>query len=264
MLDSGVIEFCIEPNVGMLDGDWALAFILTTGEEDQSEFISKLGQNHMINEVGIVSGARYIIYAVYRGLQELAEFSRFLRNQQPVKNIEVHQLLMNRGSKTELSQQEIRILHCIVDNPRMRLSKIADCTGYSVKTVRRALNDLIDGDSIWFGARLRLNAADSVTFLARIEWDEKQTELSHILKWLSTDFPEFWVPMISAAEPIVFAAFLVDTVRNITPIIENIRSTPFIKSAISIMGSESHSFPDVRRYWLEDRFAEYGLDQKPE
>lgn len=260
LLETGVIEFCIEPNVGMIDGDWALAFISTTGEEDQSEFIMSLGRNRMINEIGTVSGGGYIIYAVYRGLEELAEFNKLLRSLQPVKDIEVHQLLMNRGTKTELSQQEVKILRCIVNDPRMRLSKIAECTGYSAKTVRRVLNDLIDGDSIWFGARLRLNAADSVTFLAKIEWDEQQTELSNILKWLSTDFPEFWVPMISATEPVVFAAFLVDGVKGITPLIEKIRSAEFIKSAISIMGGESYSFSDVRRYWLDDKFAEYGLD----
>ncbi len=263
LLDSGVIEFCVEPNVGMIDGDWALAFISTSGKEDQSEFITNLGQNRLINEVGTVSGSGYIVLAVYRGLEELAEFKKFLRNQEYVQNIELHQLLMTRGSKIELSQQEVRILHCIVNEPRMRLSSIADCTGFSAKTVRRVLNILIDGDSIWFGARLRLNAGDSVTFLARIEWDETQTELSEVLGWLSTNFPEYWVPMISATEPILFAAFLVDSVKNITPLIEKVRSPKFVKSAISIMGSESYSFPDVRRYWLEDKFSEHGLDKKP-
>lgn len=262
LLDSGIIEFCIEPNVGMMDGDWALAFISTSGEEDQSEFIAKLGQNRMINEVGTVSGGGYIVYAVYTGLEELAEFNKFLRSQQPVKDIEVYQLLMNRGSKIELTQQEFRILRCIINDPRMRLSKIAECSEYSAKTVRRILNGLIDGDSIWFGARLRLNAADSITFLAKIEWDEQQKELSDILGWLSTDFPEFWVPMISATEPIIFAALLVDSVKGITPLIEKIRSAKFVKSAISIMGGESYSFPDVRRYWLEEKFAAYGLVQK--
>jgi DNA-binding Lrp family transcriptional regulator len=260
LLDSGVIEFCVEPNVGMMDGDWVLAFLSTTGTEDQAEFIAKLGQNQMINEVGTVSGARYIIYAVCRGLEELSQFNKFLRSLEPVKDIEVHPLLMTRGSKIELSNQEIKILHCIVDEPRMRLSKIAECAGYSAKTIRRALNNLIEGDSIWFGARLRLNDADSLTFLAKIEWDEQQMALPDILGWLSTEFPEYWVPAISATEPIIFAAFLVKSVKEIAPIVERVKSARFVKSVISIMGGESHSFSDMRRYWLEEKFLEYGLD----
>ena len=260
LLDSGVIKFCIEPNVGMMDGDWVLAFISTTGVENQSEFIAELGQNQMINEVGTVSGARYIIYAVYRGLEELAQFNKFLRSLEPIKDIEVHPLLMTRGSKIELSRQEVKILHCIVDEPRMRLSKIAECTGYSAKTARRALNSLIEGDSIWFGVRLRLQDADSLTFIAKIEWNELQMELPAILGWLSKEFPEYWVPAISATEPILFAAFLVSSVKDITPIIERVQSARFVKSVISIMGGESYSFFDVRRYWLEEIFKEHGLD----
>jgi len=140
---------------------------------------------------------------------------------------------------------------------------IAECTGYSAKTVRRVLTELMNNRGVWFGSRLRLNSSDSVTILARIEWDEKQVDLSKVLEFLNTDFPEFITPTISASEPVIFAAFFVEDVRDINPVIERVKSATFIKSVVSIMGSESHSFSDLRRYWLEEKFREAGLHSPP-
>ncbi len=265
LLADGVFEFCIEPNVAMIDGNWAIAFITTTGKEDQQSFIKELGENRMVNEVGTLSGAGYILYAVYSGLEGLSEFNRFLRSLEPVKDIEVHQLLMNRGSKIEISKKQLRVLHCIIDDPRMQLSKIAECSGYSAKTVRKALNELMESEGLWFGGRIHLNAADSVAFLVRIEWDEQKSELQDILEWLNVEFPiEYWLPMITASRPFIVAVFLVDSVKEINPIVEKIKKATFVKSATSVMGSESYSFHDLRRYWFEERFIDAGLKPRPE
>ncbi|MFW9967080.1 MAG: winged helix-turn-helix transcriptional regulator [Candidatus Thorarchaeota archaeon] len=261
LLDDGVIEFTIEPNVAMIDGDWAIAFIETTGAEDRIQFIKQLGENEMVNEVGTLSGSQYIIYAVYLGLEGYSEFNKFLRSLEQVKNIEVHQLLMNRGKKIELSRKQVDVLNCLITDPRMRISKIAECTGHSAKTVRRALNELLEGEGLWFGCRLRLNDAGSVAFLVKIEWDENRMEVQDILGWLGKDFPiEFWIPIIPVAQPILYGVFLVDVARDIGPIIDRVRKAPFVKSAVSLMGGESYSFSDVRRTWLEQIFIESGLE----
>lgn len=263
LLDTDVLEFCIEPDVAMIDGEWVLAFISTSGEENQAEFIATLGNNRMISEVGTLSGSRYIIYAVYSGMEGLSEFNRFLRMQEHVTELEVHQIMFQKGPKVEFSFQDLKILNCLIDDPRKRLSMIAECTGYSAKTVRRVLTELMNNRGVWFGSRLRLNSSDSVTILARIELDEKQVDLSKVLEFLNTDFPEFITPTISASEPVIFAAFFVEDVRDINPVIERVKTAPFIKSVVSIMGSESHSFSDLRRYWLEEKFREAGLHSPP-
>jgi Lrp/AsnC family transcriptional regulator for asnA, asnC and gidA len=260
LLDEGVLEFCIEAQVAMFDGNWAIAFITTTGEEDQKSFIKELGENRMVNEVGTLSGNNYIIYAVYSGLEGLFEFNKFLRSLEPVKDTEVYQILMNRGVKVEISKRQLRILHCLLDDPRMQLSKIAECSGYSAKTVRKVLNEVMESEGLLFGGRMRLNSSDSVAFMVQIEWDEQDSELQDILKWLNIEFPkEYWVPLITVSRPIFFAIFLVESVKEINPIVEKIKKTTFVKSATSIMGNESYSFHDLRRYWLEERFIEAGL-----
>ena len=47
--------------------------------------------------------------------------------------------------------------------------------------------------------------------------------------------------------------------KDINPIIEKIKRAPFVKSAVTMMGTESYSFHDVRRYWLEEKFLEMGF-----
>ena len=260
LLTDEVIEFHLLPHLSMLDGNWAISFITTTGKEDQQAFIKELGENRMVTEVGTLSGNSYIVYAIYSGLEGLSEFNRFLRSLEPVTEIDVHQILMHRGSKVEISKRQLRNIHCLVNNPRMQLSKIAECSGYSAKTVRKTLNELMESEGLWFGVRLNLSSADEVAFIAKIEWDEQESEIQDILEWLNVEFPvEFWAPMIAASRPIIFAIFLVDRIKEINPIVEKIKKTAFAKSTLSIMGSESCSFHDMRRYWFEERFIEAGL-----
>ncbi|MFW9931866.1 MAG: winged helix-turn-helix transcriptional regulator [Candidatus Thorarchaeota archaeon] len=260
LLSDGVFEFCIEPNVAMFDGDWAIALIKTNGTENQMSFINELGSNRMINEVGTLSDSGYIIYAVYSGLEGFAEFNKYLRSLNPVVNIEVHQILMNRGPKLELTKKQVHVLHAIIDDPRMQLSTIADRTGLSAKTVRRILNELIEDAGIWFGSRLHLNSTDGVSFLVRVVWDENQSQLPDVLEWLSTEFSdEYWFPLISVNSPIIFAVFMVAKIKDINVVIEKLRKSPLLTSASAIMGSQSHSFYDLRRYWLEEKFIETGL-----
>lgn len=260
LLSDEVMEFHLLPHLAMLDGNWAISFINTTGEEDQRSFIKELGDNRMITEVGTLSGNSYIVYAIYSGLEGLSEFNKFLRSLKPVKEIDVYQILMHRGSKVEISARQLKIIHCLVNDPRMQLSKIAECSGYSAKTVRKALNEVMESEGLWFGVRLNLSSADEVAIIVKIDWDEQESELQEVLEWLNVEFPvEFWAPMIAVSRPIIFAIFLVDRVKEINPIVEKIKKAAFVKSTISIMGSESYSFHDLRRYWLEERFIEAGL-----
>jgi len=167
---------------------------------------------------------------------------------------------MPRGSKVEISKKQLRILRCLIDDPRMQLSKIAECSGYSAKTVRRALNEVMESEGLWFGVKLEFSLADDIGFMVIIEWNEQESELQDILEWLNVEFPvEYWVPKIAASRPIIFAIFLVGSKREINPIVEKIKKTAFTKSVTFIMGSEGYSFPDLRRYWIEERFIEAEL-----
>ncbi|GAH01874.1 unnamed protein product [marine sediment metagenome] len=100
----------------------------------------------------------------------------------------------------------------------------------------------------------------TIAFIVKIEWDEHEAELQDILDWLNAEFQlEFWAPMIAASSPIVFAIFLVERIKDINPIVDKIKNAVFVKSTTPIMGSESYSFHDLRRYLLEERFSEAGL-----
>jgi len=65
LLALGFIEFYLLPHLAMLDGNWALSFITTSGQEDQQSFIKELGENRMVTGVGTLSRNSYIINSIY-------------------------------------------------------------------------------------------------------------------------------------------------------------------------------------------------------
>ncbi len=257
LLDDGVIAFSLEPHLANIGGDWVLAIVSTAGTENPFDFINQLGENNMINEVGPLSGGRYIIFAVYAGREGFSKLATFLRTFDHVTAVEIHQVLIEKGMKIDFSKRDLKVLSCLLDDPRMRISKIAERTGYSAKTVRRGLQEIEESNGIWFTVRLRLNAGESLSFLARIEWDERKAEIQDVIDLLTSEFPvSYWIPLISVSQPVVFGAFVVDNARDINPIMERIKRANFVKATIPILGTESYSFPDLRRKWLQEKLLE--------
>jgi hypothetical protein len=141
----------------------------------------------------------------------------------------------------------------------MRIVDIAKKTSYSAKTIRKALDYLVEKEAIRFTVRFRPNKGDNVTFIVKIEWDENIRKLDSLISWLSKEFGnELWLPLVSVNQDCIVAIFIVEHVREISPILEKIRHEVFTTSVVSKMGRESYSFPDIRREWLEKRFAEIG------
>jgi DNA-binding Lrp family transcriptional regulator len=259
LLDDGVISFCVEPSLAMVGAEWVIAFVKTSGEIAQERMVTLLGENQMVNEVGPLADGEYIIFANYVGSEGLRELTTQLKTLESVNEVEIHQVLMPKGKKRDLSKRELKIIQYLVQDPRMSIVKIADATGYSAKTIRKTLDDLIESEAIGFTVRFRPNAGDAVTFLVRIEWDESMTDLDSFLTWINTEFPnEFWSPLISASESLMIPIFIVNHVREISPILDTIKQAPFTVSAVSKMGRESYSFPDIRQLWLEKQFAVIG------
>jgi DNA-binding Lrp family transcriptional regulator len=260
LLGDGVISFCVEPSLAMIRAEWVVAFVRTSGEEKQDKIVSLLGDYPMINEVGPLADGEYFIFANYIGLEGLHDLTDFLKSLETVTEVEIHQVMFNKGKARELSKRDLRIIQCLVPDPRMRIVSIAEKTGYSAKTVRRVLDDLIQSDAIGFTIRFRPNAGDNVTFLIKLLWDDKKSSLNEILDWLTSEFSEdLWAPLISVTQPCIIGIFIVDHVREISPILERVKHAPFTLSAMSKMGRESYSFTDIRSIWLENQMNEASL-----
>lgn len=261
LLESGVLaEFIVEFNLAMIDGEFFLAIIETDSSVDENEFITTLGSNIMISEVGAQASGSYIVFGSYIGSEGLLEIGRFLRAQNSVKNVGIHTLLFPRGKKKQPKRLHLRVLRHLIDEPRMAVTKIAKRTGLAARTVTRAIEEILESEAIRLSIRWNLNASDSITFLAQIHWDEEKTDLEDIMSWLRNKFPvELWEPLISANEPTMFPAFVVNTLRDVERVTRELQQAPFIKSVVIMIGKPSKSFYDLRRYRLEEMLKEASL-----
>ena len=254
MIESGVLaEFIVELNLAMIDGEFFLALIHSDSSVREDEFVELLGANEMISEVGALAGGSYIAAGSYIGATGLLEISHFIRNLNSVKEIEFHTLLFPRGRKYQLKRLHLRVLKNLIDDPRMPVTKIAKKTGLAARTISRAIDEIIESESIRLSIRWNLNASESITFLSQLRWDDSKIDLEKILAWLRNEFPvEFWEPLISANEPVMFPAFVVNSLRDVERITAIIEEKSFVKSVITLIGKPSRSFHDLRRYRLEN------------
>ena len=261
LLEAGVIvTFTAELNLAMIDADYLLILVYTDGQHDDGKLADEIGQNQMVSEVGVLSGSMIIAFASYRDAKDLAELRSFLMSMDGVTKVEMHTLLFPRGKKMELKHLHIKILRCLVDDPRMPVTEIADRTRLAARTVTRGINEILEGEGVRISLRWNLNAADCITFLMKIEWDESRANLGDVLGWLREHFPqEFWEPLICASENMMFAAFVVETLKDMSRIGNEIRICPFIISHAALLGEPSKSYPDIRRYKLEEILESKGV-----
>jgi DNA-binding Lrp family transcriptional regulator len=260
LLETGVIvTFTVELNLAMIDADYLLILVYTDEQHDNDKSAKEIGQHRMVSEVGVLAGSTIIAFASYQDAKDLAELRSFLISLEGVTEVEMHTLLFPRGKKMELKRLHIKILRCLVDDPRMPATEIANRTGLAVRTVTRGINEILEGEGVRISLRWNLNAADCITFLMQIEWDEHKASLDDILGWLREHFPqEFWEPLICASENMMFAAFVVETLKDMSRIGHEIRTCPLVISHTSLLGEPSRSYPDIRRYRLEELLEREG------
>ncbi len=258
LIESGVIvQFIVELNLAMIDGEFFLALIQTDASVAEEKFIATLGPHHMISEVGALTGGMYIAFGTYIGSEGLMEIGKFLRTLKSVKGVEIHTLLFPKGMKFKLKHLHRRVLTQLLDDPRTPVTKIAKETGLAARTVSRAIDEILKSESVRLSIRWNLNATDSITFLSKIVWDEEKTNLGSLMDWLRREFPvEFWEPLISAGSPALFPAFVVDSLRDVERITNKLQHADFITSVVTLIGKPSRSFYDLRRYCLEEMVKE--------
>ena len=260
LIDTGVIvRFTIDLSMAMVDGGAFLALISTDGSEKEDEFVKQIGSQGIAREVGSSSASLYTAIGTYVGPDGLREFGSFVRGIKCVRKVELHTLIWEPGKRIEATKLQLKVLRSLVENPRMSVEDISRQTGLTAKKTRAILNQLIESEAISLGLRMKLSAGDSVSFLSRIEWDERLANLGQVLDFLTKAFPvEYWFPLISANEPVVFAVFVVRSLSDVARITNEINRAPFVKSSMTLLGKPNEAFPDIRSVRLEEMLEEGG------
>lgn len=263
LVNSGVIaKFTAELSLAMVDGENLLALIYTDGRENEEEFLQLIGSNILMREVGILSGSAYLAMGTHTGSESLRDLGSFLRGIDNVRSVELHSLVKDalHGKKIDLSKLQLRVLQCLVEDPRMPTKKISELTGLTVRRTRTTINSLLDSGAVSLGIRWNLSAGEGFVFLLKIMWDEKTGGLEDILLFISERFPvAFYGPLVSATESVVFAVFVVDQFKDADLISKNIAEAPFVKTCQTLFGRPQVSYPDIRSTRLAEMLKDAGL-----
>jgi DNA-binding Lrp family transcriptional regulator len=141
----------------------------------------------------------------------------------------------------------------------MSISDIANHTGLTARRVGRTIQQLMNR-GVMFSTRWNLSAGGLDVVIIRIQVDEQQKTLSEVAEWLRAAFPDvFWLPYISADEPLVFAIFVVQNMQTAEKIARTIKDAPFVQSiAVSVQFSET-KFPWLGEIKLREMIKNAGL-----
>jgi DNA-binding Lrp family transcriptional regulator len=276
LIDTGVIyNFSAMLSLDYLNSEVLYGLVYTDGYENEDEFIQKLGSNSMVHVVGSIAsggGGAYNFFAQYIGSQGLSELGRFARTLDHVTRTELFPLLIpkdHRGVQAipirgkegggAFSKTELKVLRWLVENPRMAISEIASRTGLTARRVGRTIQQLMD-KGVLFSVRWNLSAGGYDQIMVRTFVDEKKLAVTEVAEWVRERFPvQFWLPYVSADEPIVFLSFVVKNMQDAHEIAQTLKQADFVKSTVvSVRFSES-KFPWMGHTMIKDMVREAGL-----
>jgi DNA-binding Lrp family transcriptional regulator len=219
LIETRVIEeFVVVLKPAVMGSDYLIALVSTDGTENESEFIDLMGANPNIIQVGQVvtsAGRLYFVNCEYIGAAGLQSIATFLRKLHPVRNVELHTILVDQGKEFEIKKIHLRILKCLLEDARMSISEISQRTRLTARRVSRTIQEMLDSEAFWFAVRWNLSLGDNTEFYLRITYDEKCGPREKIDEWLQTTYPlEYWYSFSLALEPILFAKFVTEHFRD--------------------------------------------------
>jgi hypothetical protein len=137
----------------------------------------------------------------------------------------------------------------------MPVADIAHKTGFSARTVRRLIHEIIEGEGVRLSLSWDLNAGDGIVMMAKTRWIPEKTDISDLVKWFDSQFPEFYTPIIAASEPVIFAAFVSTNMKRLDEITKQLRKSERTESVVSLFGRPLYSYSDLKEYELDKLFA---------
>lgn len=282
LIECGVIEqFGVWLSLAMLGADHLLGLIYLSDIEDEEGFIETLGTNPMIHYAGFLSDGTCHFFAQFIGAQGLSDLGKFLRGLDGVTSIELHPLLSQKGKRMQLTSLQLRVLQSLFDDARLSIAQIAKRTDLTARRVRKVLEELrgdkgsirpyivsypylqelrADQEAVHFRIKWNLNAEKDTSYMARINYDERQSTPYEIVEWLREKYSyEYWYSFASALEPTMFSVFVVNHLRQAEGIARQLKGLPTIKQVKTLVLYPQRNFEGLREIRLKELFTQAGL-----
>lgn len=201
----GVIQrFCVELSHRTLGVRWVVVDVRTNSEEEKGILLKRFDDHECIREVLSLGSGEYLIFAEASTEEEsmckdffkqidCIESARISSLEQiPIKSMNGQCRYATLGDNAKLEGIHLDILRCLLMNSRIPINIISKHTGYSIKQVRRILEQLQNHSGIQFTIRLNLPSAGEINFLLSFNYDRKSFP-NDIVNALNHDYPkEHW------------------------------------------------------------------------
>jgi len=254
LVESGTIHsFVVYLSPSIADEEIFLSIVNTEGMKREEKVLDEIVEDTHVFATGRLSDGTCIVFAEYEGSENEAKLERYLQTIDGITRVEIHKLRSPRGKKVEFKPLQLRVLNCLIEDPRMPASEVAAKTGLTPRRVRRIITQLVEGGGLNFVARLNLNAGPGVMYYAQIIWDESKSSHTEMEYWLDKEFyGQYFDSHISASAPMMLSLFVVDHLRDAEFLSRRISQGSMIESVKTIFPFPTKKNVRLQRLKLEE------------
>ncbi len=260
LVDTGVLIFDVVPSYAQVDADPVLVRVKTDNTVTSDTLLEEIGNHELVFVINPLPDGQFFYFADCRDSMELADLLSFTRTRESVTETTAYSIITARGKKGNYTKDQLRVLRAVLDDPRMSISTIAEKCSISARRVRRAINEMIESETASFMSRWNPNLGDSIAVCSEIKWKAGYSEMIDADTWLRETFPNtYWFSYIVANEPIFFAMFLLEHVREMEDIDRKLEESKRTEYADVHFMFPSRLYPRPRKIWLEELLDSKGF-----
>ncbi|OLS30849.1 MAG: hypothetical protein ThorAB25_07080 [Candidatus Thorarchaeota archaeon AB_25] len=258
LIENGLM-FVVLPSRALVGTSGFIGIIHTDGTENVKELINLIGTNReiiQVSELVTTIGRSYFVTGEYTRSKHLLEIGRRFRGLNGVKNVELHSIIRSRiseGIKLTATKQQLLVLRALRKDARMKIKDIAEDSGLSVKRVRKIIREIQESGAFRFTTRWNSTLAKGLDLVLRIQIEENATSNQQVWNWMKEEFTTRVFDVFqSATEPVLFAWFEPDDIKDAHGICEMVRKESSVISITPLVLFSHKKFPWLREFLLDE------------
>ncbi len=239
-----------------------LGLLTADGSRDEVEVMDEIGSHSGVIASASYSNGIYALVGEYTSPEELLDLSSYFRKIESIEKTEIHQTIVPLGTQMELTRMHLRVLKPLLLGPRLSVVEVSKKSGLTARRVRRLLNQLEESGAVRFQALLKLGAANSIPFLARVTWDERTANYQEILDWIAKTYPlSHWETYVSATEPVLYSLIAVESLIEVNDVTSALRKYEKIQSVKALISKYHKFYPSITKQKLVEMIEEAYPDE---
>ncbi len=261
--DGTIMKFRVIPSRAMTGVSKFAAIVHTDGTENADDLVDLIGTNRgviQVSELITTAGRSYFVTGEFIGSKRLQEIRRSLRSLDSARNVEIHatiRTMVPEGTRMDVSRHQLLVLRALRKDARMQMRDISENSGLSLKRTRKVLREIRESGAFRFSIRISHTFARGIDLVLKIQFDENATSNQEVCDWLREEFPgRIYDFFQSATEPVLFAWFEPDDIREACAICKTVRQRSSINSATPLVFLSHKKFPWLGEFLLDEMIQE--------